>query len=61
MARFSSLVRPSCPIPAEATDVHGISDADVASAPRFAEIAPGLLELLESVVFVAHNAAFDLA
>jgi DNA polymerase-3 subunit epsilon len=60
-ARFSSLVHPSCPIPAEATAVHGIRDADVASAPRFAAIAPKLLEFLDSAVFVAHNAVFDLA
>ena len=33
-ARLARLVRPSRPIPAEATAVHGISDADVASAPR---------------------------
>ena len=34
--RFARLVRPSRPIPAEATAVHGITDDDVASAPRFA-------------------------
>ena len=34
--RFSSLVRPSCPIPEDATAIHGISDADVADAPTFA-------------------------
>jgi DNA polymerase III epsilon subunit family exonuclease len=60
-ARFSSLVRPSGPIPAEASLVHGISDADVSSQPRFAEIAGDLHELLDSAVFVAHNAPFDLA
>jgi DNA polymerase III epsilon subunit family exonuclease len=59
-ARFVSLVRPSCPIPAEATAVHGIGDEDVAQAPRFAEIAPEVLDLLDGAVFVAHNAAFDL-
>ena len=58
---LARLVRPSRPIPAEATAVHGISDEDVASAPRFAEIAPELLELLAGAVFVAHNARFDLA
>lgn len=58
---LARLVRPSRPIPAEATAVHGISDADVASAPRFAEIAPELLEFTAGAVFVAHNARFDLA
>ena len=60
-AAFASLVRPSRPIPAEATAVHGISDKDVASAPRFARIAAELHELLKGAVFVAHNARFDLA
>lgn len=58
--RLARLVRPSGPIPAEATAIHGISDGDVASAPRFEEIAPTLLELLAGAVFVAHNADFDL-
>lgn len=61
VARLATLVRPSRPIPADATAVHGISDADVADAPRLAEIAPTLLRLLDGAVFVAHNAPFDLA
>lgn len=60
LARLARLVRPSRPIPAEATAVHGISDRDVASAPCFAEIAPTLLEFTAGAVFVAHNARFDL-
>lgn len=60
-ARYARLVRPSRPIPAEATSVHGIGDEDVAGAPRFAELADELLGLLEGAVFVAHNAPFDLA
>ncbi len=59
-ARFTSLVRPSRPIPPEASAVHGIGDLDVAGAPSFAELAPDLLGLLDGAVFVAHNAAFDL-
>lgn len=58
--RLATLVRPSCPIPAGATAIHGITDDDVASAPRFEEIAPELLELLTGAVFAAHNADFDL-
>ena len=59
--RFSSLVRPSVPIPATASAVHGIHDDDVADAPTFAKLAERLLGLLGSRVFVAHNASFDLA
>ncbi len=59
-SRFSRLVRPSRPIPAEAIAVHGIADDDVAGAPPFAEIAHELLGALEGAVFVAHNVGFDL-
>jgi DNA polymerase III epsilon subunit family exonuclease len=59
-SRYTVLVRPSRPIPAEATAVHGISDGDVAHAPRFAQIASELLARLGDAVFVAHNASFDL-
>jgi DNA polymerase III epsilon subunit-like protein len=59
--RFGSLVRPSRPIPEESTAIHEISDADVAEAPEFSELAARLLGLLDGCVFVAHNASFDLA
>lgn len=39
-------VNPGCHIPAEATAVHHITDADVADAPRFAEIAPRVAQIL---------------
>ena len=45
-SRYTMLVRPSRPIPAEATAVHGISDGDVGGRPRFAQIAAELLGLL---------------
>jgi DNA polymerase-3 subunit epsilon len=36
---YTKLVNPTIPIPPEVTKVHGISDADVADAPTFKEIA----------------------
>ena len=60
MARYTRLVRPSREIPAEATAVHGISAADVADAPSFADIASELRARLGDSVFVAHNVGFDL-
>jgi len=57
--RFSWLVNPGCPIPAETTEVHGITDADVADKPSFAEILPELLEALAGRVPLAYNAEFD--
>ncbi|MBP6313790.1 MAG: 3'-5' exonuclease, partial [Flavobacteriales bacterium] len=31
--KYQALINPEMPIPAEATEVHGITDADVANAP----------------------------
>lgn len=59
VARKGWLVNPGIPIPAEATAVHHISDADVAAAPTFAEIAREVLGLLEKAVPAAYNADFD--
>ena len=56
---FSSLVNPGRPIPARATDVHGITDADVAAAPPMREVAPILAQLCDGAIVVAHNAGFD--
>jgi DNA polymerase-3 subunit epsilon len=53
------LVNPQRPIPAEATAVHHITDADVAGAPTFAELVPEVLAVLTSAVPAAYNAEFD--
>src|SRR3954468_21819346 len=50
-ARLVQLVRPSRPIPAEATAVHGIGDEHVVAAPPFGDIADELFELLDGAVF----------
>jgi len=42
-----------------ATDIHGLSAADVYSAPTFDQIAPELASLLKGRVPVAHNLSFD--
>jgi DNA polymerase III subunit epsilon len=47
--------------PVGATHVHGITDADVAGAPRFGDVLPTLNAWLAGAVLVAHNARFDLA
>lgn len=45
-AGFTSRVNPLRPIPAEATAVHGLGDADVREAPTFAALAPTLVDRL---------------
>lgn len=58
-ARWSTLVNPGVRIPPFIQQLTGISDAMVAAAPVFAEVAPQLLSLLEGAVLVAHNVRFD--
>lgn len=56
---WQTLVRPDGDEPVRAGAVHGISAEDLAGAPSFAEIAGGLLDLLDGRVPVAHNLPFD--
>jgi DNA polymerase-3 subunit epsilon len=60
-ARHSWLVNPGRPIPKETTDVHGITDADVADKPSFAAVLPEILAALAGVLCGAYNAEFDRA
>jgi DNA polymerase-3 subunit epsilon len=59
VARWSTLVNPGVRIPPFIQSLTGISDAMVQEAPRFEDVAPRLLELLDGAVFVAHNVRFD--
>jgi DNA polymerase-3 subunit epsilon len=56
---FESLVNPGMPIPPRIAEMTGISDALVARAPGFHEVADQLLTALAGRVFVAHNVRFD--
>lgn len=56
---WQSLIDPEVSIPPFIENFTGISNADVAAAPRFDDIADELAALLEDRVFVAHNARFD--
>ncbi|HEX7121576.1 MAG TPA: UvrD-helicase domain-containing protein [Gemmatimonadaceae bacterium] len=52
---FRTLVRPGIPIAPAATATHGITDADVATAPSFEEVWPAFRDFCGSDVLVAHN------
>jgi len=56
---FTSLVNPEQNIPAFITNLTGITDAMVRSAPKFYEIAKKVEEITKDTVFVAHNVNFD--
>lgn len=56
---WSTLVNPQTAIPAAIQALTGITNAMVAGAPTFAQLAGALHERLAGRVFVAHNARFD--
>ena len=60
---LASLVRPAHPIPRDATNIHGITDADVQGAPTIVDLMPGLQEIWQQAsrgnrVF-AYNLDYD--
>ena len=60
-ARVTRRINPEVPIPASATEVHGITDADVAGEPTFAEVASELLAFLDGCDLCGFNLKrFDL-
>src|SRR5215469_2379043 len=58
---FSCLVRPRLPIPADITELTGITDAMVGRALQPAAALRTFLAFASDCVLVAHNAPFDLA
>jgi DNA polymerase-3 subunit epsilon len=53
---FEKMINPGCPIPAEATAIHHITNEMVQDCPSFGEIAAEFIEFCEGdVVLVAHN------
>ena len=49
------LINPGIPIPEETTAIHGITDADVAAAPSFAEMAESLAAHFEGADLAGYN------
>ncbi len=59
--QFVRRLNPTVPIPAASTVIHGISDADVADAPRFRDIAVALAAFLDGADLAGYNiTGFDL-
>ncbi len=56
---LDTLVRPAARIPADASAIHGIVDADVALAPTWPEVHDRLSALLADRIVVVYNASFD--
>lgn len=57
---YCTLVRPARPIPATATEIHGIDDEMVKDAPAIADVIDEVVEFLGAAALVGHHLAFDL-
>jgi DNA polymerase-3 subunit epsilon len=56
---FHALIDPQRDIPPEASRVHGMTAADLAGKPLFAEVAADLAAFFGTSRLIAHNAPFD--
>ncbi|MCL2560008.1 MAG: 3'-5' exonuclease [Turicibacter sp.] len=57
---YHSLFNPSCSIGASAMAIHGITQTDVKSAPRFSGEWRKINEILAGKIILIYNAKFDL-
>ena len=60
VSRFSTLINPGQPIPANIVMLTGISSSMVADAPRIEDVLETFLDFVQGTVLVAHNARFDV-
>ena len=60
VSRFSTLINPGQPIPANIVMLTGISSSMVADAPRIEDVLEMFLDFVQGTVLVAHNARFDV-
>lgn len=56
---MNTLIHPDGDVPYFITEITGIRDEDVYSAPKFHEVANELTQILQGAIFVAHNVNFD--
>ena len=59
LAYWSSLINPKQHV--TATEIHGISDKDVASSPTFEDVLDQVLSRIRGQALSAHNAQFDVS
>lgn len=57
---LDTLIKPTIPIPSDATRIHHISDADVWAAPTFADVWPRIKAILDAHPrIITYNSSFD--
>ena len=60
LERYDTLVHPVLPIGPETTELTGITNAMVRTAPRLADVLPGFLRFVEGEILAGHNVNFDI-
>ena len=58
--KFHEYINPDRTIEVGALDVHGLTNEFLEDKPRFADIAPDLIDFIRDAELVIHNAAFDV-
>ena len=56
---FETLVKPSCHIPEDSTDIHGITDEMVANSPSIRQVLPDFYKFCYGATIMAYNIDFD--
>ncbi|MFH0906548.1 MAG: 3'-5' exonuclease [archaeon] len=57
--KFESLINPKCRISEFITNLTGITNQMVATAPTIEEVLPSFLDFSKNQIMIAHNASFD--
>jgi len=61
IGEFVRLIKPTKPVPAETTAIHGLTNENLAlEGQLIKEVMPEFMEFLGSSIIIAHNAAFDV-
>ena len=56
---YHQYINPECPVPADAYQVHGLSDDFLAGMPIFTDIVASFLNYIKGSEVIIHNANFD--
>lgn len=60
VARTTLRINPEMAIPAEATEVHGITNEELLGEPTFAQVAGRIQAAIDNCILVGHNVSFDV-
>lgn len=58
--KFETLINPETSIPAEITQITGITDKMVEKKPTISEVLPNFLNFIKDDILIAHNSVFDM-